>query len=233
MRSTRIAFLIAALMLAASIGAIVARPGEQVAGPGSSSALEAVIPAQFGDWREEPRRVVLVVNPQQRASVDNLYSQLVERVYVHADGYRIMLSIAYGPDQRGRLRAHDPESCYPAQGFALHRREASQLATPFGEIPVRRLFTSNGSRVEPLTYWVKIGDKVVQGWQTRLVELSYTLSGRIPDGLVFRVSSLDSDQAHANRLQDLFIEQLLQALSPAERMRLTGLGGSQADGRDR
>lgn len=224
MRSNRMAFLIAALMFAASIGAIVARPGMQAARLGPAFSLEAMIPKRFGDWREESQRMVQVVNPQAQKMLDETYSQVLTRTYVNADGYRIMLSLAYGSDQRGSMRAHEPESCYPGAGFTLHRREESQLATPFGKIPVRRLFTSKGSRVEPLTYWVRVGDKAVPGWQWKLVELSYTLTGRIPDGLIFRVSSIDPNQARANQLQDQFINRLLKTVSPAERKRLSGLG---------
>jgi len=99
-----------------------------------------------------------------------------------------------------------------------------QLTTQYGEIPVRRLFTSKGQRVEPVTYWLRIGDRVVRGWQRRLVELRYTLTGRVPDGLLFRVSSIDPDQARANKLQDQFVNQLLQSVSSTDRKRLSGLG---------
>jgi len=226
MRPIRTAFVIAALMLAAGIGAVVARPSLKMASLGPAFSLEAAIPKHFGDWREETQRIIQVINPQAQKVLDETYSQILTRSYVNTDGYRIMLSLAYGSDQRGPLRAHEPEACYPAQGFALHRKEASLLATPYGNIPVRRLFTSKGSRVEPLTYWLRIGDKAVQGWQSRLVELSYTITGHIPDGLLFRVSSIDADQARANQMQDQFINQLLQAVSPAERKRLSGLGDS-------
>ena len=226
MRSNRLAFVIAALMCGASIGAVVARPGTKAADLRPAISLEAMIPNQIGDWREEPQRIVQVVNPQQRAFVDKVYSQILERSYVNADGYRIMLLLAYASDERGDLGAHYPEGCYSAAGFTLHRREESQLTTPFGEIPVRRLFTTKGSRKEPLTYWLKVGDKAVHRSQSRLVELSYTLTGRIPDGLLFRVSSIDPDEARANQMQDRFVNQLLQAVSPAGRKRLSGLGDS-------
>jgi EpsI family protein len=213
-------------MCAASVGAVVARPATKVSDSGPAISLEAMIPKQFGEWREEPQRIVQVINPQDRVLIDKLYSQILERSYVNADGYRIMLSLAYSSDQRGYLRAHYPEACYSAAGFTLHSREASRLATQFGEIPVRRLFTSKGSREEPLTYWLKVGDKVVLGWQSRLVELGYTLTGHVPDGLLFRVSSIDPDQARANQLQDQFINDLLQAMSPTERKQLGGVGDS-------
>jgi EpsI family protein len=227
MLSNRIAFLIATLMCAASVGAIVARPGTKAADLGPAISLETIVPKQFGDWREEPQRIVEVINPQTQEYLDKLYSQILTRTYVNAGGYRIMLSLAYGTDQRGGLQAHKPEFCYPAQGFTLHRNEASQLATPFGAIPAQRLFTSRGPREEPVTYWFTVGDKAIQGkLQKRLVDLRYGLTGRIPDGMIFRVSSIDPDQVRANQLQDQFINQLLQAVSPAERKRLSGLGDS-------
>jgi EpsI family protein len=212
MRSSRIAFLIAGLMFVASIGAVVARPGTKATSPGPPISLETKIPKHFGSWREEPQRIAQMINPQSKELLDKLYSETLSRTYVNASGYRIMLSLAYGSDQRGALEAH--------------RANPGRLATPFGEIPVRRLFTSKGAREEPVTYWFTMGDRAVQTWNTRLVELSYSLTGRIPDGLLFRVSSIDSDQARANQMQDQFVNQLLQAVSPAERKRLAGFGDS-------
>lgn len=226
MFSNRIAFFIAALMFAASIGAVVARPSAKVSDEAPIS-LEQMIPKQFGDWREEPQRFVQVVNPQTQELLDKLYSQILSRTYVNASGYYIMLTLAYGSDQRGSLQAHKPEVCYPAQGFTIQKNEAGQLATTFGTIPVRRLFTTLGARQEPVTYWFTVGDEAVQGsTQRKLVALRFGLTGRIPDGMLFRVSSLDSNQANADQLQDQFINQLLQAVPPADRKRLSGLGVS-------
>jgi len=60
--------------------------------------------------------------------------------------------------------------------------------------------------------------------QKRLVDLKFGLTGRIPDGLIFRVSSIDSNDARAFALQDQFVNQLLEAVSPEARARLSGLG---------
>lgn len=219
------AFLVAALMCGASIGAVVTRPGTRAASLGPAFSLEAMIPKQFGDWREVPQRVQ-VINPQVQKMLDKDYSQVLTRTYVNAEGYWVMLSLAYASGQQRTLRLHKPETCYSGNGFTLHRTEASQVATPFGEISVRRLFTSKGSREEPVTYWLRVGDKAVQAWQSKLVELSYTFTGRNPDGLLFRISSIDPDQARANQLQDQFIIELLQTVSPVERKHLSGLGDS-------
>lgn len=224
-RSNRLAFVIAALMCGASIGAVVARPSAKETGSGPAISLEAMVPKEFGDWREEPQRTLQVVNPQSRELLDKVYSQILERIYVNGDGYRIMLSLAYASDQRN-FRAHYPEACYTAAGFTLHRKELTQLTTPFGEIPVGRLFMTRGPREEPLTFWLLIGDKAMLGWQSRLVELGYTLTGQVPDGLLFRVSSIDPNQSRANQMQDEFINQLLRAVSPAERKQLIGSSDS-------
>jgi EpsI family protein len=225
MPSKRMAFVLAGMMLAASIGAIIAKPTRRVSDVGQAVRLDTMIPSRFGEWREDPRGYVQVVNPQTKELLDKLYSQVLSRVYVGAGGYRIMLSIAYGTDQRGSLQAHKPEVCYPAQGFVLKHSEASRLVTVFGTIPVRRLFAEMGARQEPVTYWFTIGDEAVQGkLQKRLAELRYGLTGLIPDGLLFRVSSIDPDPARAYRRQDRFVDQLLQAVSPAARKRLSGLG---------
>lgn len=226
MRSNRRAFVIAALMCGASIGAVVARPATKAQSLEPPFSLETLIPNHFGDWREEPQQILQIINPQAQTLLNDIYSQTLTRTYVNAEGYRIMLSLAYGSDQRGFLRAHEPGACYVASGFTLHRDEAAQLATLFGEIPVRRLYLSKGSRKEPVTYWLRIGDKAVRGWQRRLVELGYTMTGRVPDGVLFRISSIDPDQSRANQMHDQFIKQLLQTVSPAERRHLSGLGDS-------
>jgi len=214
-------------MFAASIGAIVARPSTKVANLGPAVSLHAMIPKKFGDWREDSQQIVQVINPQTQELLDKLYSETLSRTYVNANGYRIMLSLAYGSDQRGALQAHKPEVCYPAQGFIVRKNEAGLLSTTLGDIPVRRLFTTMGARQEPVTYWFTVGDKTVHGkLQKRVVELSYTLTGRIPDGLLFRVSSIDVDEAHGYKLQNEFVDQLLRTVSPAERKRLSGLGDS-------
>ena len=224
---SRIAFVIAALMCATGIAAGIARPDIKVAILRPAISLDILIPKQFGDWREEPQRFVEIVNPQTQELLNRLYSETLSRTYVNTGGYRIMLSLAYGSDQRGALQAHKPEVCYPAQGFKLHRTEPSQVATSFGIIPARRLFASRGPRMESVTYWFTVGDEAVQGrLQKRLVDLRYALTGQIPDGLLFRVSSIDPDQVRANHMQDQFVNQLLQALSPAGRGRLSGFGNS-------
>jgi EpsI family protein len=215
------------MMFAAGIGAFLARPAARVSDERPAISLETMIPRQFGDWHEARPGQIQVVNPQTQELLDKLYREILTRTYVNAAGYRIMLSLAYGSDQRGGLQAHKPEVCYPAQGFILHKNEAGLLATAFGDIQVRRLSTSRGPRQEPVIYWFTVGDRVVQGTtQKKIVEIIFGFTGRIPDGMLFRVSSIDADLPRAYQLQERFINQLLQAVPPADRKRLSGLGQS-------
>ncbi len=221
----RTALVLTALMCAASIGAVVARPSTKAAEVGPAIVLEQMVPVQFGDWREERQTQVQMVNPQTKQLLDKLYSQILTRTYVNADGYKVMLSLAYGSDQRGGMQAHKPEVCYPAQGFTLKSNHPGMLTTIFGGIPVRRLDTFLGARQEPVTYWFTVGDRVVGGTiYKRLVEMRYGLTGQIPDGLLFRASSIDPDPARAYRAHEQFVNQMLQSISPADRQRLSGLG---------
>jgi EpsI family protein len=226
--SNRIAVGIACLMCAASLGAVAMRPGAKVADTGPAIVLEQMVPEQFGDWREHKLSVAQLVNPETKQLLDKLYSQILTRTYVNAAGYKIMLSLAYGSDQRGDLQAHKPEICYPAQGFTLKSNAEGLLSTPFGGIPVRRLDTFLGSRQEPVTYWFTVGDKAVggaaAGLHKRMVQLRYGLTGQIPDGLLFRVSSIDADSSDAYRVHEQFVNQMLEAIPAADRRRLSGLG---------
>lgn len=224
MGMVRRAIILTGLMAITAVGGIAARPSNK-SGPGHPRyVLENVVPKQFGDWHELPAETAQVVNPQTKELLDKLYSQILSRTYVNSQGYRIMLSIAYGDDQRGDLQAHKPEVCYPAQGFTLNSKVDTLLATPFGPIDARRLDTNMGRRREPVTYWFTMGDQAVKSvWQRRLVEVRLGLTGQVPDGLLFRVSSIDQDTGRAFSAHDAFVADLLKALPPVDRKRLSGL----------
>ena len=231
MKTNHIAYTLAALMCGASAASIALQPSRTASAKGTAISLEAIVPKEFGEWVEIPNRVAEVVNPQTKELLDKLYSQLLSRSYVNKDGYRIMLSLAYGDDQRGGLQAHRPEVCYPAQGFKLGKLEDGRLGTAFGDIEVRRLNTSMGERVEPVTYWLTVGSQVIQSnLDKRIAQIRLGLTGQIPDGLLFRVSSIDGDSAQAFKLQQKFVADLMSAVPDTARKQLSGLGGTKPGG---
>ena len=226
MNSVRVSVVLAVLMALTTLGGFAARPASRPPGSPPKYILEEIVPKQFAGWRVMPESGNQVVNPQTREMLDKLYSQIVSRTYVNAEGYRIMLSLAYGDEQRGELQAHKPEVCYPAQGYKLHSNEATELSTPFGAIAARHLSTSLGPRKEPITYWFTMGDTAVKGkLQQRLVEIRLGLTGQVPDGLLFRISSIDDSTQRAFKMHEAFVNDLLKSLSVRDRTRLSGLSG--------
>jgi len=212
-------------MVGTSAATGVLRPEVMLADELGKMELEKVVPKSFGGWTLLPE-AAMVINPQAQAAVEKIYNQTISRTYVNAQGYRIMLSVAYGLDQRDAMQVHYPEVCYPAQGFSVTANKADLLRTPLGEIPVQRLSTSlNGQRFEPLTYWTTVGEYIAKSSSTKkLAELKYGLRGHIPDGLLFRVSSIDRDTPAAFVAQDKFVVDLLAAVEAKNLARLSGLG---------
>jgi EpsI family protein len=218
------ALIMASLMCGAAIAGIAARPGTKAADRGNSIMLATAVPKAFAEWMELPEQNTQIVDPATKVLLESLYSQVLSRTYVNKQGYRIMLSMAYGDDQRGGLQAHRPEVCYPAQGFKLGKVEDGPLPTSFGTIDVRRLTTSLGTREEPVTYWLTVGDQVIKNkWDKRIAEIRLGLTGQIPDGLLFRVSSIDKDSARAFAMQQKFASDMLAAVPLETRRQLSGL----------
>jgi len=218
------------LFIAVSMASAVAlaqyiTPTRHMASAGPKLELARAMPETFGDWTVDHAMDAVVVSAEQKRMLDKIYSQLVSRTYYNrVSGERIMVSIAYGADQRESMQLHYPEVCYPAQGFELTYNQPGKLRLGQGMLSVRRLVAQQGSvRVEPITYWILVGNTPTTGrTEKRLVELRYGLHGYIPDGLLFRVSSIDRDPSSAFGVQDHFINDLSNALPVQARARLFG-----------
>jgi EpsI family protein len=186
--------------------------------------LESLVPKQFGNWRELEQTTGQIINPQTSPILQKLYTQTLSRSYANSKGKVIMLSIAYGANQSDGVALHYPEVCYPAQGFQVISEAPAVLDTQFGTIAGKQLMTRLGNRSEPVTYWTTLGDKVVQGGiRTKLAQLEYGFHGLIPDGLIFRVSSIDSNPQSGYADHEHFVQELLAELPPATRLRFAGL----------
>jgi EpsI family protein len=211
-------------MFAAAGMGLAFKPTQKVADIGPKIDLEVLIPKQFGDWKIDETITPLIANPEQEALIKKIYSQTLSRTYVNSSGDRIMLSIAYGGDQSDTMSVHKPEVCYPAQGFQIIKNAEDTFSSGEGNIPVKRLVATQGQRIEPITYWTTVGDTVagVSGLKWKLNVLKYGLTGKIPDGLLFRISSIQANEAKAYQTQDAFARDLLQAMSPSGRERLIG-----------
>lgn len=211
------------LMLASAGLAIALRPTIILADELPPINLKTMVPTAFGTWREQLNVSAQIVDPQQQQMLDKIYSETLSRTYVNSQGYRIMLSIAYGKNQSGALQLHKPEVCYPAQGFALLSKQPGKLDLLGKPIPATRLEANLGQRFEPITYWTVVGDQVTSTMtDKRLVEMRYAMAGRIPDGMLVRVSSIDKGTDNAYAIQSQFAGEMIQAIAPEHRSRFAG-----------
>lgn len=212
------------LMVASAAGAAYLTPTHLMSQARPGTTLEQMIPTKFDTWVQEVTPYSGVVDPQIEEQLRRIYTQMVTRTYVNGKGDRIMLSVAYGTDQSDSSQVHYPEVCYPAQGFQVTSNVQGTLAVDDGVLPVRRLESNfQQQRFEPITYWTTVGDKVVTNkMDKKLVEMRYSFDGIIPDGLLFRVSSIDRDPANAFRVQEEFVKSLAHSLDPVARTRLMG-----------
>ncbi len=224
MKSISFKHLIIGLCMFVTAGmALALRPTHKIADSEPQIDLEIMIPKQFDDWKIDETITPLIANPEQQAVINKIYNQTLTRTYINSHGDRVMLSIAYGGNQTDDMAVHKPEICYPAQGFQILKNATGMFSTGEGTIPVKRLVATQGQRIEPITYWRTVGDAVeINALKWKLQQLKYGLTGKIPDGLLFRVSSIQADEAKAYQAQDTFTRDLLRAMSPSGRQRIIG-----------
>ncbi|MGZ0020665.1 exosortase-associated protein EpsI, B-type [Nitrosomonas sp. wSCUT-2] len=219
-------FMLGILMIVSAALTMALTPTKKIADLQDRFDLEVMIPAKFGSWRIDDSIIPLQVDADTQAKLDKIYNQTLSRTYVNSYGERIMLSIAYGGDQSDNLAVHKPEVCYYAQGFEIMKIYADELLTQYGKFPIKRLMAVKGNRNEPITYWVTIGNKaVLPGIEEKLQQLRYGLTGNVPDGMLVRVSTIDTDKEKAYQLQNVFIQDLLSTIADGERTRLIGSFG--------
>ena len=212
------------LMIATSGLAVAFHPSRKIADQNVSINLENIIPKSFGQWKAPEQVTAYIVNPLTQENLAKIYSQTLSRTYLNNEGEAVMLSIAYGEDQSDAKSLHYPEVCYPAQGFQVTSNKNGILQTQYGNIRVKRLKTTMGGRVEYITYWSTVGNKVVySGKETKIEQLRYGFNGEIPDGLLFRVSTISQDEASAFASQEKFVRELISTVPQSSRLRLTGL----------
>ena len=221
------AVLASAAILGAALFSEVLTPRELLASTQIAPNLEQSIPKNFGQWHLVPE--IGLVTPSEGAYVEDpstrIYSQELARGYADANGNIVMFLVAYGPVQNFRLKAHLPEMCYNAAGFRISGKTTAYLnyneASP--PLKISRLTATREGRFEPVSYWLKVGNDVATGvFDRQMARMKYGLRGIIPDGALIRVSTVGLTEAVAYNLQDKFVHDLLDALSPKDRKFFTG-----------
>ncbi len=215
------------LMVAAFVAGEAWRPTRNLSDVQAKVDLETMFPKTFGDWAVDTRQPVQLVSPDTQALLDKLYNQVLTRTYVNQrNGQRIMLSVAYGGDQSDGTRAHRPEVCYPAQGFEVVANHESRLRAEGQAIRVRQLVARQGGRIEPISYWVTVGDRIALGpGEQKLAQLRFGIAGYIADGMLVRISNIDRDAEKSWALHQDFFAGMTRAMAPPVLARVIGVPG--------
>jgi EpsI family protein len=186
-----------------------------------ASDLENNIPKEFGEWTLVPDE-----NPQVSLSSDNnslqnlIYDDVLMRTYTNRQGVRVMLALAYAKEQRQDVKVHQPDICYPAQGYQMLSSENTsfELTTPSQPvIGKRQLYESSNGR-EAVSYWIRIGDQTsLSGLQMRFKIIKDGLiKNRFDDGILVRVSSRvgsNEDLKAVYAIHSSFFDDLTKSIS--------------------
>jgi EpsI family protein len=215
--------LISLLLLVTAIMTAMLKPAPIVTEVGPKIDLETLIPKQFDGWHIDETIIPLQASPDQEDALKKIYSQILTRTYVNGLGQRIMLSVVYGDGIDRQLDVHRPEYCYAAQGFQVSQYTDQVIQTLVGSLSLRRMVATKGQRIEPISYWVKIGDKSFSSTlERKLQKIKQGFTGRVDSGMLVRVSSIESDEHIAYPEQETFISALLQSIPSAQRKQLIG-----------
>lgn len=218
----RTAMTLGASMGAAALAAWWLKPVADPLALGGLS-LDDMFPRRFGDWHVDSGAELFVRPSRQQGRHLGIYDQVLERTYLDGHGRRVMLVAAQGNEQSAGLQLHRPEVCYPGNGFKVSGLESVSLALGGRMVPGTRLHAVLPGRSEPITYWTVLGGQVVADTtEFRLRQLQFGLRRRLLDGMLVRLSSIDTDPRRAYALHVLFANDLAAAVPTAYRARVMG-----------
>jgi EpsI family protein len=183
-----------------------------------------VIPIAFGKWASTDTESL--VRPETAGKLAaRLYSEIVGRIYRHADtGTQVMMLVAYGNTQSDLLQLHRPEVCYPAVGFNLLASDAVSFPIARGvSVPGRQVIAAKSDWTEYVAYWTRLGEFLPNSEEAQRADrFKNALNGDIPDGSLFRLSVTGSDSGQAFSELTGFIADLVLAVPKAQRSALIG-----------
>jgi len=200
--------------------ATILKPHEHYAK--SESNFEKNIPRVINGWVEVQQSAPQVsMVSDEKSLVNQLYDDTLMRTYADQDGNQVMVALAYAKEQRQDVKIHQPDICYPAQGYQMQKTEifAFDAVQRSGSAPVvgKRQLYYGQNHLEAVSYWIRVGDSTLtSGLQMRLKIIEDgLLKRRLDDGILVRVSSVISDeskQAEAFALQEKFLKEFVETV---------------------
>jgi len=217
------AVLLALMLLSATLS-VWATPTEYLSKMKQRKPLQSYIEPSLDNWQIDNANQVLVTSAVLDEKLQSAYADLLNEHYVNEENKRIMLSVAYSDNQRNGLAVHLPEACYPAQGFEILDVEYIPIRLNNGhKITVEYMNTQRGSRIEPLIYWTVSGEHIYQNnFERKRLSIEYALNNIIPDGLIFRVSTNDSNKEMALEIMTDFVRDFYSSIPEDQKSRFFG-----------
>jgi EpsI family protein len=180
-----------------------------------TSDLENKIPKEFGEWKIVPQVTQQVSLVSDNNLQNQIYDDVLMRTYTNNDGAKIMLALAYAKEQRQDVKVHQPDVCYPAQGFQMLKSQLATFNISANASPIvgKNQLYSGSNHLEVVSYWVRVGDGTfLSGLQMRLkIIRDGLLKQRFDDGMLVRVSSAtqsDADTEVLFKLHEKFLNDL-------------------------
>ncbi len=213
--------LIGSLLLATTAAAQALKPRRMFATL-SHDELDLAIPKSVGPYRFATSSGLVL--PARDELSEKLYDQVLTRVYLAPDKLPIMALLAYGSVQNLSLELHRPDECYPQQGFTITDPEPLPLLLAGRSVSASVLTARRvGGYVEQVVFWSRIGTHfpATRDAQSWLVARE-NFAGRMPDGLLVRLSVPTPDREAGVAAALGFIQQLDESLAPAGRRIVLG-----------
>lgn len=191
------------------------RTPEMLTPPITEDKFSAAIPKTVGRWSSR-KSSEIVLPPNDEAN--KIYENIETRIYEGPDLPSMMLLIAFSSTQQDDIQVHRPEVCYPASGYPILQNRPIQFDFRSTTITGRELLADRGGLKERIVYWVRVGNSFPTTWrQQRLSMAMQHLQGVIPDGTLFRLSTVEGPDESKQDVILNFIEAFLADVSPSFR----------------
>lgn len=183
--------------------------------PITQAGFRDAIPSKVGGWTSRKSQEV-VLPPQDESN--ELYENQETRIYEGPGLPSIMFLVAFSSIQQNDVQVHRPEVCYPASGYPIISTSETKIAYRDRKFSGRELVADRGGLSERIIYWIRVGDFFPTAWREQRIDMALAnLSGTVPDGVLFRVSTLENPGDTTSAALRGFIEAFLNEVTPSFR----------------
>lgn len=212
----RLAFDRRSIVIGVGLGAVgglsLFRTPKPLQKPISPNSFRDGIPSQVAGWTS--RRSTEIVLPALDEG-DKIYENIETRIYEGQGLPSIMFLIAFSSVQFNNIQVHRPEVCYSVAGYPIIWTKPTLIDIKQRRYQGRELAADRNGLNERIIYFVRVADKFATTWpQQRIAMAQSYLAGKIPDGVLFRVSMFEQPGQDPSPILRDFISEFSKAVNP-------------------